>query len=165
MVEKELPVKNATTLSTYPNLISKGVGLKIESDDKYIYSIQTYSGKAKKSEPLAKKAIKQIEEYLSGKRSKFDLPLKLEGTDFQKTVWKNLAKIKYGKTISYQELAEKSGSEKAFHAAGGACGKNPCLIVIPCHRVVTKGGKLGGFAGGLDLKRKLLEIEGQESFK
>lgn len=158
-------MNNPTTLSTFPDLISKGLGFKILSDDQYIYSIQTYTGKAKKSTPLAENARKQIQEYLNGKRLKFDLPIQVEGTDFQKVVWKNLSKIKYGKTISYQELAEKSGSEKAFRAAGGACGKNPCLIVIPCHRVVTKSGKLGGFAGGLELKRKLLSLEGNGSMK
>lgn len=147
------------TVATYPHLFKQGLGLQIESDEKYIYSIQKYTGKAKKGTKMADLAIEQIQEYLAGTRKKFELSLCPEGTDFQKEVWKNLKKIGYGKTISYQELAKRSGSEKAFRAAGGACGKNPLLIVIPCHRVVAKNGKLGGFAAGVEVKRFLLELE------
>lgn len=151
-------------ISTFPNLFRPGIGLQIESDDQYIYSIQKYTGKVKKSTPLAAKAQRQIQEYLKGKRKKFELPLRPEGTEFQKEVWRNLAKIKFGKIISYQELAQRCGNEKAFRAAGSACGKNPLLIVIPCHRVIAKSGKLGGFAAGLDVKRILLEVEGFAEF-
>lgn len=103
--------------------------------------------------------MKQITEYKNGKRKKFDLPLKFEGTDFQVKVWKNLAKIPFAKTVSYQDLANKAGSPKGFRAVGSACGKNPLLIVVPCHRVLPKSGGLGGFAGGLWLKEELLTIE------
>ena len=153
-------MKNLKTLSTFPNLISNRLGLKILSDESYIYSIQIYTGKEKKSTSLAENAIKQIQEYLKSRRTKFDLPVKVEGTDFQKKVWSNLSNIKYGRTISYQKLAINIGHEKAFRAVGGACGKNPLLIVIPCHRVITKNGDLGGFVGGPALKTRLLSLEG-----
>jgi len=102
---------------------------------------------------------KQLKEYLSGKRKAFDIPLNLEGTVFQKKVWKELQKIPYGKTISYQELAKRVGSVKKARAVGNANGKNPIPIIIPCHRVIQKNGKLGGFGGGLEIKRFLLELE------
>lgn len=146
-------------LSTFPNFFKKGLGLQIETDEKNIFTIKTYSGNKKKSTKLAEQAMKQITEYKDGKRKKFDLPLKFEGTDFQVKVWKNLAKIPFAKTVSYQDLANKAGSPKGFRAVGSACGKNPLLIVVPCHRVLPKSGGLGGFAGGLWLKEELLTIE------
>jgi methylated-DNA-[protein]-cysteine S-methyltransferase len=109
--------------------------------------------------PLIKKAAGQLEEYFEGKRKKFDLPLALHGTDFQVTVWKALQKIPYGKTISYGELAAMIGNPKACRAVGMANNRNPIPIIIPCHRVIGKDGSLTGYAGGLEMKRTLLEIE------
>ena len=110
--------------------------------------------------PLLKETKKQIEAYFLGKLQSFDLPLKLEGTEFQKRVWKNLLKIPYGKIISYKELAQMTESPKAYRAVGSANGKNPISLIIPCHRVVAADGTLGGYSSGVKIKRKLLKIEG-----
>lgn len=103
---------------------------------------------------------KKLEAYVQGKGPAFDYPLDLTGTPFQKKVWKAMASIPYGETRSYKWLAAKAGRPKAFRAAAQACGANPVPIIIPCHRVIAADGSLGGFSGGLDLKRKLHRIEG-----
>lgn len=113
-----------------------------------------------KQHPILCQAAKQLQEYFSGKREKFSVPLRLGGTDFQEKIWKKIASIPYGKTVSYTILAKQAGSVDAIRAAGTATGRNPISIIIPCHRVVGKDGSLHGFAGGLDRKRHLLEIEG-----
>ena len=110
-------------------------------------------------ETLLKKAAKQIEEYLSGKRKEFNLPLDAEGTDFQKQVWNELAKIPYGETRSYKQIAIAIKKPKAFRAVGTANGKNPLSLIVPCHRVIATGGGIGGYAGGLSIKKKLLSLE------
>ncbi|MDR0508649.1 MAG: methylated-DNA--[protein]-cysteine S-methyltransferase [Candidatus Methanoplasma sp.] len=110
-------------------------------------------------------AARQIDEFLTGRRITFDLPLKVEGTDFQKSVWDELCNIEYGKTASYGEIAKKIGRPNAYRAVGNACGANRLPLIIPCHRVVSSqgiGGFLGGFLGGVALKKKLLNIEGIE---
>ena len=104
-------------------------------------------------------AILQLNEYLAGKRKSFDLPLKFGGTEFQNRVWNELQKIPYGKTISYKELAERTGNIKACRAVGMANNKNPIPIIIPCHRVIGASGKLTGYAGGLEIKKFLLDLE------
>jgi len=109
--------------------------------------------------PLLKKAAKQFDEYFAGKRKSFDLPLALNGTDFQISVWNVLLKIPYGKTRCYGEIAAQAGNPKACRAAGMANNRNPMAIIIPCHRVIGKDGKLTGYAGGLELKQKLLDLE------
>lgn len=101
----------------------------------------------------------EIEEYLSGKRKKFKVPLNPSGTEFQKKVWKELAKIPYGSTFSYKDIAKKINQEKACRAVGTANGKNPLSLIIPCHRVIASDGTLGGYAGGLEIKTILLELE------
>lgn len=111
--------------------------------------------------PLLKKANQQLEEYLSGKRKIFDLPLAPEGTEFQQKVWRALQKIPYGKTCSYKEVAQNIGNAKACRAVGMANNKNPIPIFIPCHRVIGANGNLVGYAGGLSMKEKLLKIEKQ----
>lgn len=104
-------------------------------------------------------AVKQLREYFAGRRAEFDLPLKPEGTEFQRTVWRNLQDIPYGETISYGELAKRVGNPKASRAVGAANGQNPIPIVIPCHRVIGANGKLTGFGGGLPTKEALLALE------
>ncbi len=104
-------------------------------------------------------AASQLEAYLAGKHRGFDLPLDPAGTPFQREVWFTLASIPYGQTISYAELASKVGRPRAFRAVGQANGANPLPIFLPCHRVVASGGGLGGYSGGLDLKRALLALE------
>ena len=109
---------------------------------------------------ILKKTITQLEQYFSGKRQKFNLPLDLStGTSFQQQSWKALQKIPCGTTISYKEQAEMLGDKNKARAVGSANGKNPFLIVVPCHRVIATGGHLGGFSAGLSNKVKLLEHE------
>ncbi|HET6793587.1 MAG TPA: methylated-DNA--[protein]-cysteine S-methyltransferase [Acidimicrobiales bacterium] len=105
-------------------------------------------------------AAAQLKEYFAGQRDSFDIPLKLKGTDFQREVWLALAEIPYGTTISYADLARAVGRPRAFRAVGQANGANPLPIVLPCHRVVASGGRIGGYGGGLTMKRRLLDLEG-----
>lgn len=108
---------------------------------------------------LLKLAINQLNEYLDRKRTSFELPLEPKGTEFQKKVWNALRGIPYGETKTYGEIAKIIGNEKASRAVGMANNKNPIAIIVPCHRVIGANGKLVGYAGGLDLKEKLLQLE------
>ena len=108
---------------------------------------------------------KQLDEYFAGKRTKFELNISPKGTEFQKKVWAELLKIPYGKTKSYQEIAEAVGKPNAQRAVGSACNKNPILLIIPCHRVISKTGKLTGFACGIDRKEQLLNLEANQCFQ
>jgi methylated-DNA-[protein]-cysteine S-methyltransferase len=108
-----------------------------------------------------RQATTELDEYFAGTRTAFDVPLRFTtGTAFQQAVWRALAEIPYGETISYAELAAWVGRPSAFRAVGQANGANPLAIVYPCHRVIASGGGLGGYGGGLDLKQKLLALEG-----
>lgn len=117
--------------------------------------------------------IAQLEEYFTGQRRTFDLPLAPRGTEFQQRVWRALREIPYGNTISYGELARRIGKPSAPRAVGLANGANPLPIIVPCHRVIGTDGSLTGFGGGLPIKRRLLALEGataddagpQDSFK
>ncbi len=109
---------------------------------------------------LSTKVVKQLAEYFAGKRTSFDVPYKLSGTDFQNKVWTALATIPYGKTISYKTQAEAVSKPKAMRAVGGTNGRNPICIILPCHRVIGSSGKLTGYGGGLDKKEFLLRLEG-----
>jgi methylated-DNA-[protein]-cysteine S-methyltransferase len=115
--------------------------------------------KVDKDEAFNRPAAEQIIEYLEGKRTSFDLPLDLRGTDFQQQVWAALLDIPYGETRSYQEIAQEIRKPNAVRAVGSANGANPVSLVVPCHRVVATGGKLGGYGGGLELKQRLLAME------
>lgn len=128
------PAKETTELSS---------ATKLRSDDPYLFEI-----------------FNQLKEYFTGERKYFDVPLDIEGTEFQKRVWQELMKIPYGKTISYKSLSKKLGNVKAIRAVGKANGQNPIAIIIPCHRVIGADGSLTGYAGGLDIKEKLLHLEG-----
>lgn len=104
--------------------------------------------------------ISQLNEYFAGQRQQFDVPLNLQvGTVFQQTVWQALCDIPYGQTISYARLAQLVGKPTAYRACANANGKNPISIIIPCHRVIASDGGIGGYTGGLDIKKKLLQIE------
>jgi len=109
--------------------------------------------------PVVQQCTLQLEEYFSGKRKEFDLPLKPKGTEFQRKVWAQLQHIPFGETISYLTLAKHLGDLKATRAVGLANGKNPISIIIPCHRVIGANGKLTGYAGGLWRKKWLLNHE------
>ena len=124
---------------------------------------QTSKSDDNEADGVLARAEVQLAEYFAGKRTEFDLPLELEGTQFQSDVWLSLAEIPYGKTISYAELASMVGRPSAFRAVGQANGANPIPIVLPCHRVIASGGGIGGYGGGLDMKRQLLAIEGVEA--
>lgn len=113
-----------------------------------------------KETPLLKRAAEQLEEYFNGMRKEFELPLAPEGTVFYKEVWAALCTIRYGETMSYGALASKLGRPNASRAVGTANRRNPISIFIPCHRVIGMSGKLTGYAGGLDMKEKLLRLEG-----
>ena len=111
-------------------------------------------------EKSAEELQEELEQYLTKARSTFGVPLDLRGTDFQRKVWKRLLEIPYGATVGYGELAREMEIPGGSRAIGGAVGANPVPIVVPCHRVVGSGGDLVGFGGGLDLKERLLELEG-----
>lgn len=110
--------------------------------------------------PLLHQAYLQLEEYLTGRRTIFELPLRPEGTPFQQLVWQALLTIPYGQVRTYAQIAGQIGRPKACRAVGLANGRNPISIFIPCHRVIGANGTLTGYAGGLDMKKKLLDLEG-----
>ena len=105
----------------------------------------------------------QLNEYFAGKRKIFDLPVDSKGTAFQKAVWRELQKIPYGETRSYEDIAVAIGNKKAVRAIGQANGRNPIMIVVPCHRVIRKNGDISGFACGVEAKRYLLNLERENS--
>ena len=109
--------------------------------------------------PLLDKLAQELAEYFAGKRREFSLAVEPRGTDFQRAVWREIAAIPYGATLTYSEIARGAGRGAAVRAAGTATGANPIPILIPCHRVIAAHGKLGGFSGGLDAKRRLLALE------
>lgn len=141
----------------------KNIKLEIITEDDRIKEI-IFSDKyiETKDDDFTKKVKKDLLDYFEGKLQEFQIELTIEGTEFQKKVWAEMYKIPYGKTMSYGELAEKVGCPKGARAVGLACNKNKIPIIIPCHRVVGKNGKLTGFAGGLDTKEFLLKIEGEK---
>ncbi|MDR1236519.1 MAG: methylated-DNA--[protein]-cysteine S-methyltransferase [Holosporaceae bacterium] len=113
---------------------------------------------------LIREAFAQLREYLSGSKQTFDLDLAPDGSIFQMSVWNELKKIPYGETKTYGEIAVAIGNPKSCRAVGRACGQNPISIFIPCHRVIGSDGNLTGYAGGTDIKKKLLEIERADKF-
>lgn len=145
-------------------------GLFLTARDSYLYSIifeknwKAYKQKLNKiteaSSPILLKTQNQLTEYFEGRRKTFDLNCDLEGTDFQKKVWQALARIPYGETKSYKEQAEMIKSPNASRAVGRANGLNPICIVYPCHRVIGTNRTLTGYAGGINVKEFLLNLEG-----
>jgi methylated-DNA-[protein]-cysteine S-methyltransferase len=111
--------------------------------------------------PVLIKAERQITDYFAGKRRSFSVDIDMQGTSFQKQVWEALLAIPFGETRTYGDLAKQLGRPQAARAIGAASGKNPLSIIVPCHRVVGSSGRLTGFAGGLDAKARLLELEGK----
>ncbi len=112
-----------------------------------------------KFEKVVKEFFDILELYLSGKKVEFDLPFKIKTTDFANNVYKELRKIKYGELISYKGLAEKINNFKGYRAVGLACKNNPVPLLIPCHRVIKANGELGGFSGGINIKKLLINLE------
>lgn len=111
------------------------------------------------SSSLIQKTIQQLQEYFEGTRKEFTIPLDIQGTEFQQKVYHALLRIPYGKTWSYQQLAKEVGNKRACRAVGNANHRNKIVIIIPCHRVIGSNGKLVGYAGGLDKKETLLQLE------
>jgi methylated-DNA-[protein]-cysteine S-methyltransferase len=118
-----------------------------------------FTGKIVKDDRKNKKAVGQLRKYLNGELRRFDCRLDLKGTPFQKKVWSALAKIPYGQTRSYKEIARTIGYPKASRAVGNANGRNSIPLIIPCHRVIASNGGLGGFGHGIEVKRRLLKLE------
>lgn len=137
--------------------------IRIIESELGIYEIDFYKEKddslIEEETKLIKQAANQLNEYFEGKRKTFDFKLDKQGTDFQMKVWAALETIPYGTTWSYKDLACAIGNEKASRAVGNANNKNRLMIVVPCHRVIGTNGKLVGYAGGLDKKEILLELE------
>ena len=109
--------------------------------------------------PIFRRATSELREYFAGERTRFDVPLAPAGTPFQRRVWSAIAGVPFGETITYAELARRCGRASAARAAGAATGRNPITVIVPCHRIVGSGGALTGYAGGLERKRALLELE------
>ena len=133
-----------------------------EKDEKiirFVFSDYKKEDEIEKETDAIRKTYLQLKEYLSGKRKNFDIEIEMIGTEFQKKVWKELLNIPYGETRSYKDIAIAIGNEKACKAVGNANNKNPIAIIVPCHRVVGSNGSMTGYAGGLDIKEKLLKIE------
>jgi methylated-DNA-[protein]-cysteine S-methyltransferase len=114
-------------------------------------------------QPLLQQAARQLDEYFAGKRQRFELPLDLQGTPFQRAIWEALLALPFGATASYSEIARRVTKPDAVRAAGTAIGRNPISIIVPCHRVLGSSGKLSGYAGGLERKRYLLTHETKPS--
>ena len=117
-------------------------------------------GTKEDSFPIFQLVIEQLDRYFTGEVIQFNVPIAAKGTTFQQSVWQALTTIPYGDTWSYAQLAEAIGNPKAVRAVGLANGKNPVSVIVPCHRVIGKNGKLTGYAGGIERKQSLLEIEG-----
>ncbi len=116
-----------------------------------------------REDDVIRKTKREIDEYLDGKRKDFDIPIITIGTDFQKQVWSALMEIPYGKTVSYLDIAKSINNPKAVRAIGSANGANALALIIPCHRVIENNGGLGGYGGGLAVKKRLLKIEMENS--
>lgn len=117
-------------------------------------------GTQEDSFPIFQSVKEQLERYFAGEVVQFDVPIAAKGTPFQQSVWHALTTIPYGETWSYAQLADAIGNPKAVRAVGLANGKNPVSVIVPCHRVIGKNGKLTGYAGGIERKQRLLAIEG-----
>ena len=116
-----------------------------------------------KDHPAVRAAQAQLEQYFAGERTRFDLPLAVVGTPFQRAVWQAIGTVPYGATIAYRELAARAGRPGSIRAAGAATGRNRWTIVVPCHRIVGSNGSLTGYAGGLERKRALLALEARSA--
>jgi methylated-DNA-[protein]-cysteine S-methyltransferase len=154
------------TTPTFTMPMDTPVGhLVLESDGDVLIGIwlpsqaTTTRGDGHDAPPVLKDTATQLEEYFAGERTEFTVPMELDGTPFQQDVWAELTRIPYGKTISYGELARRVGRPKGPRAVGQANGKNPIPIIVPCHRVLASTG-IGGYGGGLPMKRSLLAVEG-----
>lgn len=143
-------------------LIAVSLGKKLDKSLPALLKRRHDNGRGRRRpSELLEQACTEVAEYLLSGREKFDVPLDLSsGTEFQRSIWRRLQRVRFGSSITYAELADAVGQPGASRAVGNAVGANPLPIIIPCHRVLAAGGKLGGFSGGLSRKKKLLAIEG-----
>lgn len=138
-----------------------GIKLKIGYEESKLVFVEFCQSVEKRASSKMELEIeKAFEDYILKKNKKIPLDFIMDGSDFEKEVWSELLKIPYGETLSYGEIAKRIGKKGAARAVGKACGRNKLGIVIPCHRVIGSNGKLTGFAGGLEVKKKLLKLEG-----
>src|SRR5215470_5361874 len=148
----------------YVGVSEQGMVLLDLHGGEFLRSKQTGSAKNRvqwvESERKTAPYVRELKEYFAERRKEFSFPLDLRGTEFQKRCWRALLKIPYGKTCSYADIAREVGSPNSFRAVGQANHQNPIAIVVPCHRVITTDGKLGGYGGGLPMKERLLQLEG-----
>ena len=140
-------------------LVASQKGLQSISWTKQPIKLMKSLNRSDSGEKILDDTCRQLTEYFGGKRKKFDIPLDLEGTEFQKQVWKELSKIPFGQTLSYRDVAQRIKNPKAVRAVGSANGKNPVCIIIPCHRVIAADGSIGGYTGGIQIKQQLLKLE------
>ena len=140
-------------------LIENGKGL---TEIQFAFDAQYQLNRIEPDTDLLKEAVKQLREYFDGERMSFSLPLEPKGTDFQLRTWDALQQIPYGETRTYKQIAETIGCPKGCRAVGLANNRNPLPIIIPCHRVIGTNGHLVGYAGGLEVKQQLLELERNE---
>lgn len=160
MDDKRLVYKDVSSPVGLIRVIASDVGLvAIIWEGEGYKRTQLSIPERKNQHPILLQTEKELKEYFENSRKVFDVPLDLEGTEFQVKVWKALLKIPYGRTKTYGEMAKILGDTKAVRAVGGALNKNPISIIVPCHRVVGVSGKLVGFAGGLENKSILLDLE------
>jgi methylated-DNA-[protein]-cysteine S-methyltransferase len=124
------------------------------------HPVRPIEGDPDTSDPVLSELARELRAYFAGELRRFEVPLDMQGTDFQKRVWQQLLTIPFGETRSYMQIAAAIGAEHAVRAVGAANGANPIAIVVPCHRVIGSSGKLTGYGGGLPLKKRLLELEG-----
>ncbi len=145
---------------TYPSAIGAiTIGATSSALTHLLFETDRPLDTAQQETPLIKEAFGQLTEYLQGQRQLFDLPLEPKGTPFQQSVWQALLSIPYAETRSYKQIADQIGNSKSMRAVGIAYHNNPIAIIIPCHRVIGASGKLVGYAGGLNLKARLLKLE------
>lgn len=131
----------------------------VTADNEHLLEISFTGASEVNNNAITDEAIVQLKQYFNGERKSFNLPLKIEGTDYTKEVYRLMCDISYGEVSSYKALAEQSSSKKAFRRVGTICGLNRFMIVVPCHRVVLANGELGNYAHGIEIKEKLLNFE------
>jgi methylated-DNA-[protein]-cysteine S-methyltransferase len=150
-----------TSIFFYDTQIGKiGIGQQNDKIIAIVFDGEKYdSSWEEKDTPFKKKVLKQMEEYLEGKRKTFDIDIYINTTEFSNKVLKEISKIAYGKTTSYRDIAISIGNPKASRAVGTVCNRNPLPLIIPCHRVIATNGSLVGYRGGIDVKKQLLDLE------
>jgi methylated-DNA-[protein]-cysteine S-methyltransferase len=137
------------------DFIKGNAGGRVENRIRQMLNVEL----VEQDDEILRGTVRQLNEYLEGRRMEFDIPLLMVGTDFQKSVWKALLKVPYGATSTYSQMARDIGKERAVRAVGNAIGANRIAIIIPCHRIIGSDGGLVGYGGGLSLKKRLLRLE------